>query len=323
MIAVSQHRKNTRKARIFLGLLAFTTLACAFDATQAHAQSEREMANRINRLENEMQTISRAIYKGETPPPGAFSGGGADAAGLSVRLDQLETQLRDMNGRLEEQTNQIDQLRTQLERMNNDAAMQTGGGAAPSAPRYTTQAASGYEAPPQPSAPDAGHEAPYPQDTSPQGGYQWTSNGAGSAEPSLGTLGSTPSPNDSGAMMYENAFSQLKSGQYDAAEQGFQQFLSANPDHALAGNAKYWLGESYYARGQYDKASRTFAEAYQKYPKSPKAPDNLLKLGMSLAGEGKKDDACIALGQIEKEFASTAGPVLRRAKEEMTHFGCS
>ena len=328
MIAVSQHRKNIRKARIFLGLLAITTLACAFDAalTPAHAQNERDMANRVSRLENEMQTMSRAIYKGEEPPPGAFSGG-SDAAALGVRLDQLETQLRDMNGRLEEQTNQIDQLRNQMERMGADVDMRLGSGGAPAQPqpaRYTTQSASSYEAPPQPAdAGDAGHSAPYPQDTSPQAGYQWSSGGVGAGEPSLGTLGSSPQPNDSGAMMYENAFSQLKSGQYDAAEQGFQQFLSANPNHTLAGNAKYWLGESFYARGQYDKASRTFAEAYQQYPKSPKAPDNLLKLGMSLAGEGKKDDACIALGQIEKEFASSAGPVLRRAKEEMTHFGCS
>jgi tol-pal system protein YbgF len=324
MIIASRHRKNNRKARIFLGLLAFSTFA--FNVTAAHAQSEREMANRIKRLENEMQTMSRAIYKGEEPPPGAFSGG-ADAAGLTVRIDQLETQLRDMNGRLEEQANQIDQLRQSMERMGADIDMRLGSGAAPSQPpRYTTQAASSYESP-QPSdstyGADGGHTAPYPQDTNPQGGYQWSSNAAGSGEPTLGTLGSSPAPNDPGAMMYENAFSQLKSGQYDAAEQGFQQFLSANPNHSLAGNAKYWLGESFYARGQYDKASRTFAEAYQQYPKSPKAPDNLLKLGMSLAGEGKKDDACIALGQIEKEFATTAGPVLRRAKEEMTNFGCS
>jgi tol-pal system protein YbgF len=311
--------------------LAFSVLGLA--VAPVHAQSERDMANRLSRVENEMRTLARAIYKGEEPPPGAFSGGGADSAALGVRMDQLETQLRDMNGRLEEQGNQIDQLRQQLERMSGDIDMRlnSGAGGAASAP-YTT---GGY-VPPQPSASTvsststsavnygAPQEAPYPQDTSPQGGYSYNSGGASATSGTLGTVGATsPSPNDPAAMAYENAFSLLKSGQYDAAERGFNDFLSQNPGHSLAGNAKYWLGESYYARGQYDKASRTFAEAYQQYPKSSKAPDNLLKLGMSLAGQGKKDDACIALGQIEKEFASTAGPVLRRAKEEMSHFGCS
>ncbi len=320
---------NTQKARIFLGLLAL----CAFNPVQAYAQSERDMANRIDRLENEVQTLSRALYKGEEPPPGAFSGGG-DVAGLGVRMDQLETQLRDMNGRLEEQGNQIEELRQQLERTSSDIDMRLGGGNRPSggAMGYTTMGAQNYQ-PPQPSQPavvpstsavnyGAPDEAPFPQDSGNPGGYSYNS-GAAADQPSLGTLGSSPSPNDPAAMAYENAFSLLKSGQYDAAEQGFADFLSQNPSHQLAGNAKYWLGESYYARGQYDKASRTFAEAYQQYPKSAKAPDNLLKLGMSLAGQGKKEDACIALGQIEKEFAATAGPVLRRAKEEMSHFGCS
>jgi tol-pal system protein YbgF len=330
--------KNTRKARIFLGLLAMVTLADAGLSTVYAQQDDRA---RIKRLENEVETLSRALYKGETPPPGAFSGGSDDAAGLSVRLDQLETLIRDLNGKLEEQTFMINQLKSDLGRMSGDVEMRlnnvsgnTGGSSGGS--RYT---AGGYNASPandMPPVPQPSYgsnanatEAPYPQDRGadtggPQGGqYQWSSNnGMAGGEPSLGTLGSSPSQNDAGAMSYENAFSLLKAGQYDAAEQGFQEFISQNPNHTLIPNAKYWLGESYYARGQYDKASRTFAEAYQKYPKSAKAPDNLLKLGLSLAGLGKKDDACIALGQIEKEFAASAGPVLRRAKQEMTHFGC-
>ncbi len=323
MNAAAKLAKNTRKARIFLGLLALSV--CTFSA-QALAQNEREMDNRINRLENEVQTLSRALYKGEEPPPGAFSGGGADAAGLGVRMDQLETQLRDMNGRLEEQGNQIEQLRQQLERTSSDIDMRLNSGSMkqPSYAAAPSQPPQPYVAPSTSAvnygAPD---EAPYPQDPGTQGGYSYSS-GTAPSPGTLGTMGATPpSPNDPAAMAYENAFSLLKSGQYDAAEQGFSAFLAQNPSHTLAGNAKYWLGESFYARGQYDKASRTFAEAYQQYPKSSKAPDNLLKLGMSLAGQGKKDDACIALGQIEKEFASTAGPVLRRAKEEMSHFGCS
>ncbi len=310
MIKRSAH-KNTQKAWIFLGLLVL----CAVSVPAAHAENERDTANRIRRMENEIETLSRAIYKGEDPPPGAFSGGGEDVANLSVRIDQLETQIRDLTGKLEEVTYQNNQLKEQLERINSMP---------PSAASTPSQV---YNNVPQP-GPDDGIPSdmgvPYPQPSDNAGGnYQWSSdNGSGAAPAPAGTLGSVGVADEAGSMAYEAAFAYLKNGQYDAAEQGFQNFLTQYPNHALAGNAKYWLGESYYARGQFDKASRTFAEAYQLYPKGAKAPDNLLKLGLSLAGQGKKDDACVALAQVEKEFAATAGPVLKRAKEEMKNFGC-
>lgn len=279
----------------------------------AQAASERDIENRMGRLENEIQTLSRAIYKGEAPPPGAFAGGG-DVADMNVRIDQLETQLRDLTGKLEEISYQNNQLKEQIERMAADNDVRFNNmNSAQVQPRSPV-----YMPPPQGAAPPEGMA--YPDQPAPAagGGYQWSTDHASDA----GASGSVIAPSDAGSAAYENAFAMLKNQQYDAAEQGFLNFMAQYPNHALTANAKYWLGESYYARSQYDKASRTFAEAYQQFPQSPKAPDNLLKLGLSLAGQGKKDDACVALAQIEKDFATTAGPVLERAKTEMANFGC-
>ncbi|MCD8562529.1 MAG: tol-pal system protein YbgF [Alphaproteobacteria bacterium] len=143
---------------------------------------------------------------------------------------------------------------------------------------------------------------------------------------SLGTItegsGGVATSGDAAAMAYENAFSLLKAGNYDAAEKAFEGFLQKNPDHVLAGNAKYWLGETYYARANYEKAARVFAEAYQKYPDGSKAADNLLKLGMSLAATGNNTDACTAFRQLEKNYKTGSEPVLRRAQQEMSKLGC-
>lgn len=298
MIARSKETLS-RKAWIILGLLVL-----CLPMTSVHAANERDIANRMNRLENEIQTLSRAIYKGEDPPPpSSFGGGGnVDAAELNVRIDQLEIQIRELTGRLEEISHQNTQLRTQIE--NTPA-----GGNVP-APSYPSHA----QTPPPPI-----NDGGYPDQPAPAAGgnYEWSTNTGGEPTPN-----SVIAPSDAGSAAYENAFAMLKNGQYDAAEQGFLSFLGQYPNHALTANAKYWLGESYYARGLYDKSARTFAEAYQQFPQSPKAPDNLLKLGLSLAGQGKKEDACIALGQIEKDFPTTAGPVLSRAKTEMANFGC-
>jgi tol-pal system protein YbgF len=124
------------------------------------------------------------------------------------------------------------------------------------------------------------------------------------------------------ASAYEYAFTLLKGEDYSEAERAFSDFLDRYSDHSLASNAKYWLGETFYVRGDFERAARIFAEAYQQYPKSSKGPDNLLKLGMSLAGMGKSKDACTAFLQLKREYSNGAKPILVRAQQEMDKSGC-
>ena len=86
----------------------------------------------------------------------------------------------------------------------------------------------------------------------------------------------------------------------------------------MAGNAQYWLGETYYARGKYMEAASAFAEGYKRYPKSAKTPDALLKLGMSLARADQKQNACVALAKLGEEFPQAAASVTsaRRLRNE-------
>src|SRR5690606_3228578 len=64
----------------------------------------------------------------------------------------------------------------------------------------------------------------------------------------MGMQTATPSlPDGSGPVaLYEASYSKIQSGDYVGAEAGFNQFLQLHPDHKLAANAHYWLGESYY-----------------------------------------------------------------------------
>lgn len=84
-----------RRAWIFSGLLAVALAGLPF---MAGAQGgDWDMQNRIKRLENEIQTLSRAVYRGEKPPAGVGGGlsGGADA---EIRLQQIETEVRGLRG---------------------------------------------------------------------------------------------------------------------------------------------------------------------------------------------------------------------------------
>ena len=91
---------------------------------------------------------------------------------------------------------------------------------------------------------------------------------------------------------------------------------------ALAGNAQYWLGETYYVRKDYNNAAATFAEGYRKYPQSGKAADNLLKLGMSLGNVGQKKEACLTFNQLAHDFPKASSNITERAAQEKQRLSC-
>lgn len=337
----------------------------------AQAQASRDVNNRLNRLENEINTISRAVFKSNKKGVSGISQGATgvpysgDAAEAEVRIQQLETQLRELTGAIEQQSYQIRQLQEKFDTFAADTEV-----------RFQDLASRPAQAPVAGFSPNTRSGAPNNSyggvnsrtGSFPQAGVQAGVNAQASAgqnvysarnlpanpgntnsaygnpnqiQPSSGTLGALSMPPgvsdsasyygssqqgsrvDQAASSYENAFALLKSNNYEAAEQAFGTFLNQYPSHALAPNAQYWHGETFYVRGKYERAARIFASAYQKNPNGSKAPDNLLKLGMSLAGMGNSEDACVALKQLQGNKASNSTPVLRRAKQEIDRLGCA
>jgi tol-pal system protein YbgF len=132
-----------------------------------------------------------------------------------------------------------------------------------------------------------------------------------------------PPPSAAGAdQLYNDAFKKLQDGDYAGAERGFKAFLQSNPKHTLAGNAQYWLGETYYARRDYQNAMTAFAEGYKVYKASPKGPDNLLKLGVTLAVLGRKPDACAVFAKFSQDYPRATDLQKRRVEQERQKNGC-
>lgn len=306
MIIFHSHRYSSGMAQGLKALCLSCLVGGVLMAPGVAIAQNDQFNARLDRLENELNTLNRAVYRGEAPPPGASFDPSAATANLEVRLQQLESQIRDLTGRVEQQGYDIEQMKNQMDMLREAARSAPPPAAAAAAPQQVTTAPSPYIDPyiasPQPESP------PPPMNEDPS--------------PTMGIRTVNPATSNDPTGQYEQAFSYLKAGDYGAAEQGFQAFLDSNPGHALSANAIYWLGESFYVRGQYDKAAKVFAEAYQKYPGGPKGADNLLKLGMSLGGSGKKKDACIALAQLSKEYPNGPAPILRRAEQEMASLDC-
>jgi tol-pal system protein YbgF len=129
-------------------------------------------------------------------------------------------------------------------------------------------------------------------------------------------------PDGKPAEQYQYAMSLLRRGNHDKAAGALKAFIRRYPNGTLTGNAVYWLGESYYVRGQYREAAIHFAEGFKKFPKSPKAPANLLKLGMSFGKLKKNREACASLYELRRRYPRAPAYIRRRAAGEQRRLRC-
>jgi len=135
-------------------------------------------------------------------------------------------------------------------------------------------------------------------------------------------LNSDELPEGTARQQYKYAFGKLKTRNYDEAENVLRIFVDRHPDDPLAGNAMYWMGETYYVRKQYSEAARIFLDAYQRFPNGNKAPDNLFKLAKSLSQIGEDKHACTTYVELVKTFPSANQRILSGARSDMMRLGC-
>ncbi|WP_196501808.1 tol-pal system protein YbgF [Aestuariivirga litoralis] len=122
--------------------------------------------------------------------------------------------------------------------------------------------------------------------------------------------------------LYMRANQALVKMHYDEATVAFKDFIDKYPDHPAAGNAEYWLGESYWYQQDFSNAAQAYLNGAKKYPKGSRAADSMLKLGMSLSRLGQKDQACTTLGSIDDEYPK-AVEAKKRAQAEIKREGCA
>lgn len=122
--------------------------------------------------------------------------------------------------------------------------------------------------------------------------------------------------------IYQEGLDAINAGKNEEATDRFTAFLTKFPDHKLASNAQYWLGESYYGRKDYAKAAVAFAKGYEKYKDGNKGADNILKLGLAMQMLGKKEEACTAFVNLPKEFPKAPQNLKDRALKSAEELAC-
>lgn len=332
-------------------LLGVTVLGSA----PAWAQ-QSNMTRQVEQLRNDLDLLQRYVYREGVPSGGAVDGGAGEvnpaAARQQVQINEIERAVTQLTGQIEEYGFRIRQIEDRLDRLVSDidfrlsqleggAPLASGGqtGVAPSSAAAGSGAgaaasANGAASGALPNTAATGQrvddrgtklfgviENEGTPPSIPSGPSGTASGAAASAATASGGGGALPAgtPEE----QYRYAFDLLRKQDFAAAETALAAFVKSHPEDALAGNAQYWLGETFYVREQYEQAAVAFTEGFQTYPDSSKAADNLLKLGMSLGNLGKKEDACTTFGHLIANFPNASAVVLDRARQERKTRGCS
>ncbi|MBX2853748.1 MAG: tol-pal system protein YbgF [Rhodobacteraceae bacterium] len=135
-------------------------------------------------------------------------------------------------------------------------------------------------------------------------------------------LGPQPVQAGNADVAFSEAVSRVRAGAFEDAERQLRGFVDQHPQDQRVGDAKYWIGETHFVRGQYAEAARVFLDAYRQHPSSTRAPDSLLKLGMTLAQLNQRDEACLTFREVSARYPNAPPTVRQRAALEAERAGC-
>ena len=114
--------------------------------------------------------------------------------------------------------------------------------------------------------------------------------------------------------VYREAFALLKEGKYQEAIEGFNLYLSGNPNGKYSDNSQFWLGEAYYVLQNYAVAIEQYNQLIQDFPKSKKSGHAMLKIGYCYEKLGDVNKAIETLEDLGKRFPDSAAARLGRTK---------
>jgi len=301
---------------ILLVVPVFFTTAY-FNMAKAQNMESGSVGARIEKMERDMMLLQRQI---------ARSGGSAGDssaqptvggyAEIEVRLSNMEEQIRNLLGKIEENDFQIRKLSENLEKLQQDSEFRFGELENPKNGLSSQKSLDSSKN----TTEDTGQERkPLPQNTDSLSvsGTETDESEENTDTEEVQTDFATPREH------YNYAFRMLNQTKYDQAAEIFMDFIKKYPKDKLVGNAYYWRGETFYIRRDYINAADSFRQGFEEMPNGPKAPDNLLKLAMTLSALNRNKESCIVLGQVIAKFGSASQAVQQKAKQERQRIGCN
>ena len=105
--------------------------------------------------------------------------------------------------------------------------------------------------------------------------------------------------------LWDNAFKDMRRGQYDLALSGFSDYLKYCPQDNLSDNCQYWIAVTYQEMKQYESAITEFQKLLDSYSDSEKRSLAYFKIGRSYEELGNKEKALEYFLVLKDQFPET------------------
>ena len=112
---------------------------------------------------------------------------------------------------------------------------------------------------------------------------------------------------------YNEALAEYEARRYESAISGFTEVLTVSPNSSLADNAQYWIGECYYAIGNFEKALESFNKIFD-FPKSNKRADAHYKVAKTYIKLGNTDAAKEEFRSVIQNYPDTKAAEYAKAE---------
>ncbi len=104
--------------------------------------------------------------------------------------------------------------------------------------------------------------------------------------------------------MYQTALQTFDAKSYDKARDLFSSVIQKFPDGDYADKSQYWIGECFFAQGNYQQAVAALNKVLE-YKNSEKADDAMMKLAMCYMRLGKNDLAAEQFQRLISRFPAS------------------
>ena len=242
---------------------------------------------------------------------------GCATAGLTPSPSEPPDELTEIKNRILELQRTAAMTRVEIDRLRQQVATlesRLGGGAAPAAATRTEPAAPPVSPPPaepRPASPAPRVEVTELEVSPPGRPVETVTTRPPPLAPSTSSAGSPTAPvSEAAQALYDRGYTLYHQGRYVDAESGFRRFLQAHPDTSLSDNAQYWIGESRFARADYNGALAAFREVAQRYPGGNKVADGLLKAADCLQRLGDSSSARETYDEVMRRFPGSAAAAM-------------
>jgi tol-pal system protein YbgF len=119
--------------------------------------------------------------------------------------------------------------------------------------------------------------------------------------------------------LYDAAVAALRRGSVGTARAGFEELIRTSPQHRLAADAQYNIGQSYEQGREPANAITAYARVVELYPTSGRAPAALLRMGRLELGRGNRTQARTHFNAIVQRYARS--PEVADARTELQRMG--